>query len=326
MWKRILSAILLAAISLAVLLFPLGNFYRSPLMWARSGTAPDKPVDLFLVGATADLGKDDTWMSSCYLPEDRYYQSALLGLQEGLYANTCNIYAPYYRQACLSIYYLPEPDRIPYLDAAYQDVREAFLWYLDHENQGRPFLLAGYSQGADLALRLLEEFFDDDALQSQLVAAYLIGWRITPADLSQYPHLRMAQGELDTGVIVSFNSEAPGVTGSIIVPEGDYTYGINPLNWTTDGTPAPREANPGTVDLHMDGTADNDRPHLLGCYQSPDRGTMLVPDITPAEYPPGEPVFVEGCYHNYELQFYYRSVQANVANRVEAYLAANPQS
>ena len=53
---------------------------------------------------------------------------------------------------------------------------------------------------------------------------------------------------------------------------------------------------------------------------------MLVPDITPAEYPPGEPVFVEGCYHNYELQFYYRSVQANVAHRVEAYLAANPQS
>ncbi len=324
MRQRIASTLILACLSLSILLFPMGGFYRSPLMWARAGTAPEKAVDLFLVGATADLGKDGSFTSTCYLPVDRHFQSALLGLQEGLYAESCNIYAPYYRQACLSVYYLDDPDRGPYLSAAYEDVREAFLWYLEHSNNGRPLIVAGYSQGADLALRLLEEFFDDSSLKQQLIAAYLIGWRVTQEDLDQFPHLRMAQGESDTGIIVSFNSEAPGVTGSIIVPEGGYTYGINPLNWKTDGTPASKDENPGTVDLHMDGSADNDRPHLTGCYQSPERGTMIVPDISPEAYPPGEPLFVEGCYHNYELQLYYRSVQENVQTRINAYFSQQP--
>lgn len=321
MVKRIGAALLLAALSLGILLFPLGGFYRSPFLWVHRGDGADKPVDVFLVGATADHGKDGTFQSSCFLHDDRYFQSSLLAMQTGLYQDSCRLYAPYYRQACLSVYYLPDPDRGPYLGFAYRDVRAAFQWYLEHDNQGRPFILAGYSQGADLALRLLEEFFDDEDLQSQLVAAYLIGWRVTREDLEQFPHLQMAQGETDTGVIVSFNSEAPGVTGSIIVPQGGYTYGINPLNWMPDETPADKSENPGSVDLHMDGSADHDQVGLTGCYRSAERGTLIVPDIDPVDYPPGEPLFVEGCYHNFELNLYYRSLQQNVRDRVAAYLA-----
>jgi len=321
MKRRLLSGILLAVLSLGILLFPLGGFYRSPLHWAERDRNGSKPVDVFLVGATADWGNDGTFSTSCFLPDDRYFQSHLLNMQEGLYSGTCNLYAPYYRQACLSVYYLPDPDRGPYLGKAYRDVAAAFEWYLTHDNRGRPFILAGYSQGADLALRLLEQYFDDPELQSRLVAAYLIGWRVTKEDLQQFPHLKMAAGETDTGVIVSFNSEMPGLEGSIIVPEGGYTYGINPLNWTTDGTPADKSLNPGTVTLHMDGTADRDQVGLLGCYQSPSRGTMLVADVSPKDYPPGEPIFVEGCYHNFELSFYYRSVQQNVRDRVDAFFA-----
>ena len=320
MWKRILAVLVLICLSLGILLFPVGGFYRSPFLWIQRGTGADQPVDLFLVGATADHGKDGTFQSSCYLHDDRYFQSSLLAMQMGLYQDVCRVYAPYYRQACLSVYYLPDPERGPYLGAAYRDVREAFVWYLEHDNQGRPFILAGYSQGADLALRLLEEFFDDEQLQSQLVAAYLIGWRVTEEDLAEFPHLKMAQGARDTGVIVSFNSEAPGVTGSIIVPEGGYTYGINPLSWQTDETPVDKSQNPGAVFLHMDGTVDEDPDGLVGCYRSAERGTLIVPGLDPADYPPGEPIFVEGCYHNYELNFYYRSVQQNVKDRVEAYL------
>ena len=318
--RKLLAAILLFCISLGIVLFPFGGFYRSPGMWIHRGTDSAKPVDVFLVGATADWGNDGTFETSTFLPVDRHFQSALLSMQAGLYSGVGNLYAPYYRQACLSVYYLDDPDRGPYLYDAYQDVRAAFLWYLDRYNQGRPFILAGYSQGADLALRLMEEFFDEETLQDQLVAAYLIGWRVTKEDLTQFPHLHMAQGPTDTGVIVSYNSEAPGLTGSIIVPEGGYTYGINPLNWTTDGTPADKSLNPGTVKLHMDGSADQDQVGLLGCRQDPDRGTMIVDDVSPKDYPPGEPIFVEGCYHNFELSFYYRSVQQNVRDRVQAYL------
>lgn len=321
MRRRLIWAVLLAGLSLGILLFPWGGFYRSPLMWAERDRGGNQPVDVFLVGATADLGQDGTFLSSCWEPDDRYYQSSLLGFQELLYRDNCRIYAPYYRQVCLSVYYLPDPDRGPYFAAAYEDVRSAFLWYLDHENQGRPFLLAGYSQGADLALRLMEEFFGEESLQEQLVAAYLIGWRVTWEDLAMFPQLHMAQGAEDTGVIVSFNSEAPGITDTIILPEGGYAYGINPLNWRVDGTPADREENPGVVKIHMDGSVDQIRPQLTGCYQSPDRGTIIVPDISPEDFPPGEPLFVPGCYHNYEIELYYFSLLENVKDRVAAYLA-----
>ena len=60
---------------------------------------------------------------------------------------------------------------------------------------------------------------------------------------------------------------------------------------------------------------------LTGCYQSPERGTILVPDISPEDFPPGEPLFVPGCYHNYEIELYYFSLLENVKTRVAAYLA-----
>lgn len=319
MWKRLLAAMVLAGFSLGLLLLPWPGNYASPLLWAEKGTESDRPVDVFLVGATSDLGQDGTFQSTPYLPTDRYWQSELLNLQRGLYEADCRIYAPYYRQVCLSAYYLSDVERGPYFAVAYEDVREAFSWYLSQENQGRPLILAGYSQGADMALRLLEEF--GEAISSQLVAAYLIGWRVTEEDLTEYPFLRMAQGETDTGVIISFNTEADFVADSIIVPQGGYTYGINPLNWKTDDTLATAEENPGSCFLHMDGSISQEIPALTGCYRSPERGTLIVTDISPEDYPPGEPLFVAGCYHNYELQFYYRSVQKNVHTRIEAFLS-----
>lgn len=319
MTKRLLALLLLIVFSVGVLLFPWAGNYYSPLMWSERNTDGDQRVDVFILGATSDIGGDGDYQSSTWHPTDRAWQDRLLNLQESVYISQARTFAPFYRQACLSIYYLEDAERAPYLSEAYKDVRAAFLYYIEHLNQGRPFILAGYSQGADLALRLMEEFFDDQALQSRLVAAYLIGWRVTEEDLTQYPHLKMAQAADDTGVIVSFNSEAPGVTGSVIVPEGGYTYGINPLSWSTDTTPADKSTNPGTVDLHMDGSFTNERVGFTGCYRDPDRGTIIVPDISVEEFPPGEPVFVEGCYHNYELELYYRSLQENVKTRVDAY-------
>lgn len=323
MVKKLLALILSVIMSLCVLFFPYAGNYQSPLMWAECHRDSPQRVDAFIVGATADIGGADDFQSSTWRLTDRSWQDRLLNLQESVYLPEARSFAPFYRQGCLSIYYLEDSDRAPYLSVAYEDVRAAFLYYLSHFNERRPFILAGYSQGADLALRLMEEFFDDEALQSQLVAAYLIGWRITEEDLLQFPHLKMAEREDDIGVIVSFNSEAPGTTESVILPEGGYTYGINPLSWQTDSQLADKAQNPGTVDLHMDGSYSNERVGYTGCYRDPHRGTIIVPDIDPAQYPPGEPVFVEGCYHNYELELYYRSLQKNVKTRIDAYFMQN---
>ena len=51
---------------------------------------------------------------------------------------------------------------------------------------------------------------------------------LTRNEVKNYPQLKMAQGERDIGVIVSFNTEAEDIKTSLLVP--DMTLGINPLN------------------------------------------------------------------------------------------------
>lgn len=117
-----------------------------------------------------------------------------------------------YRQVSLFAYKVAPLTEAPCFDLAYQDVKAAFLYYLEHFNQGRPIVLAGFSQGADMVLRLLKDVYHDKSLQDRLVAAYAIGWRVTLKKRLRIIHnLKMAQGERDIGVIVSFNTEAEAI-------------------------------------------------------------------------------------------------------------------
>ena len=80
-------------------------------------------------------------------------------MERGIYEDSTRMYAPYYRQAAMKIYDLTVEERQPYLELAYSDVSDAFAWYLENENEGRPIILAGFSQGADMCYRLLEDYF-----------------------------------------------------------------------------------------------------------------------------------------------------------------------
>ena len=63
------------------------------------------------------------------------------------------------------------------LELAYQDVRAAFNYFINERNNGRPFIIAGHSQGAFHADRLLKAVAGK-ALQQRLVAAYPVGFSI----------------------------------------------------------------------------------------------------------------------------------------------------
>ena len=243
-------------------------------------------------------------------------------MEKGIYDAESRFFAPYYRQAGLSVYELPAEEREPYLALAYEDVRAAFDYYLEHYNEGRPIIVAGFSQGADMCLRLLKDRFADEEVNRLLVACYTIGWSITEEEIAEYPHLRFATGEDDTGVIISFNSEAESVTDSILIPEGTRTLAINPLNWRTDSIPAGKEANLGACFTNYSGDIVSEIPQLTGAYIVPVRGALKVTDVTPEEYPPGLSIFPEGVYHLYDYQFFYRNLQQNVAVRLDAYLVA----
>ena len=217
---------------------------------------------------------------------------------------------------------MEEGDREPYLEIAYEDVKVAFNYYYENYNDGQPIILAGFSQGADMCLRLMKDCFDDEELMDQLIACYAIGWRITEDDLEEYPQLKMAAKEDDTGVVISFNSESEDISDSLMIPSGTKTFSINPLNWKTDGTPADKSLNKGACFTDYSGEITSEIPQLTGAYIDEERGALKVPDVSAEDYPAGLSIFADGIYHLYDYQFFYRNLQENVQTRIEAYQSA----
>lgn len=295
--------------------------YSQETSWAYLETEDDsQQADAFFVCPTVYGGSAEEPNMSL---EDEDTKESFLGainMEKGIYDGDCRFFAPYYRQIGLAVYELPAAEQEEYLETAYEDVEDAFQYYYENYNDGRPIVLAGFSQGAELCLKLLEECFDEEALNEQLIACYAIGWRVTEEDLEEYPHMKFAEGEADTGVIVAFNSEAEGIEDSLMIPAGTKTLAINPLNWKTDSTPADKSLNMGACFTNYSGEIETEIPQLTGAYIDEERGALKVTDVTPEDYPAGLSLFEDGIYHLYDYQFFYRNLQENVHTRVEAYL------
>ena len=295
--------------------------YSDPSSWAYYAEGDDEDVDLFLVCPTVDMGEEGNLNMSLDDEETKAAFVGALNMERGIYEDTAVMYAPFYRQMTFPLYAERKAETGMPLEIAYSDVEDAFLYYIKELNDGRPFILAGFSQGAQLALMLMEEHFDDERINEKLVAAYLIGWKITDEDLREYPHLKMAGADDDTGVIISFNTEDAGITDSIIVPKGTKTISINPLNWKRDGTVADKTLNLGACFTDYSGSVTNEIPALTGAYIDEGRGTLKATDITPEDY--SNSLFPDGVYHLYDYQFFFRDLQENVQVRTQAWLDAH---
>ena len=247
-----------------------------------------------------------------------------VGLQKGIYDDKARFYAPYYRQASLNVYYADRADldtREEFLAAGYRDIKDAFDYYMENYNDGRGVVLAGFSQGSDMLKRLM---MDEDfplAENDIFIAAYLIGWNIQEEDLKPLEDngIYMAEEELDTQCIISFCSESKDINGTVMVPEGVYTYGINPLNWMTDGTDGV-----DTVgicwDLSGDGTINQETTWEIGAYRDMERGTLKVTRVSADRFAPDLPFCPPGDFHVWDYRFFYRPLEENVQKRIGKWL------
>jgi hypothetical protein len=161
----------------------------------------------------------------------------------------------------------------------------------------------------------------------RMIAAYVVGQSITPEYLADNPHLKYATGPDDTGVIVSWNTEAPVVNGTnpVTLPGG---IAINPITWTTGEAPAAAAQSLGSIELNPQTgmpelDADGQIKRMMGVADArvdQKRGVVICSTVDPADYASG---FPKGVYHAFDYPFYFFDVRANAANRIEHYLAAN---
>jgi hypothetical protein len=95
------------------------------------------------------------------------------------FGSVCKLYAPMYRQitiaALLKLLSTPDPVAGLVRGVGYNDVRDAWRYYLEHDNKGRGYVLMGHSQGAYLLMQMIRQQIEGKPIQSQMVSALLLG-------------------------------------------------------------------------------------------------------------------------------------------------------
>jgi len=190
--------------------------------WVAKPTNISKSVDVFYVYPTIYVAETLPNMDISD-PELRKNAEGLLTAQAGIYSSYANLFAPFYRQQSAATQTM-EPNnggRDAFADprflTGYHDVERAFDYYTEHLNPDRPFILAGHSQGSMVVIHLLRNRLQDPALHKRMVAAYPIGYTVKKGDLDSYPWIKLAQGETDTGVIITFNTQGKNAKGSPVL-------------------------------------------------------------------------------------------------------------
>jgi hypothetical protein len=158
------------------------DYSKSAAWYLRPQPGGTLAADIFFVGPTTyDGGRN--WNARLNARKaSRQFQEVMAPNYVGPFVSVGRVFAPRYRQASLYSLTTLREDAREARQFAYGDVRDAFRWYIDQDNGGRPFIIVGVEQGGTLASRLLhDEVARDPVLHSRMVAAYLID-TVVPAD------------------------------------------------------------------------------------------------------------------------------------------------
>ena len=291
--------------------------YSDPYNWL-SLPEIEKAVDVFYVYPTVSQNPSGSMVITD--DADRALGGGILEAQAGVYESGANVFAPYYRQMVpgeMNVIHLTDAEEFR-LGAA--DVRHAFDYYIEYLNEGRPFIIAGHSQGTSALIELIRNRFgEDEELRSRMIAAYLIGYTVTGDDLAK-AGLTAATGATDTGVVITYNTQSPTSAGGPMLMEGAHC--INPLNWKTDDTYAPASENLGAR-FYNDSTGEFlcEVTNYSGAQVDIETGALI------ATIPEGEDLdigpYSEGVYHRFDYAFWYRNLEQNVRDRIQAYLKSH---
>lgn len=270
--------------------------------WYESG----KPVDtglvdvLYLVSTNVisarDAGGAKVYQATLTGQDRRFIDMELTHMRKAL-GDSVNFFAPYYHQFTFETVGLPKEEFGEVFDEVTKEIYAIFDDYMANINDGRRFVLAGFSQGAMHCLSLVKHMTPEQ--YSRLVAVYMMGYRLSEEDL-KHPRVKAADGPEGNGVTVSFNSVTD--TSSIwpLITEGAATC-INPMNWKTDATSAVLDFHGDNAEVSVD-TVKN---------------VLVVRGLDEKKYifKPLKEYVKPGNLHHWDILFYMDAIRDNLMDR-----------
>ena len=275
------------------------------------GSTTGKEADMLYYISTEVAASRDSLgnisLQALITPQEKMYMDEEIAFVERTIAgNDFNFYAPYYHQYTFEAIGLKMSGDSARFAQVEENVKreaiEAFRYYMKNYNGGRDFILAGFSQGAQLSIEIVKAMREEEL--SKMAAAYIIGYRLTAEDLS-HPNIKAAEDETSRGVCISFNSvlSAEGIWPQV---SGRAHTCINPLNWSTGSKSAKLEFK------GMKGKVSVDK-----------RNNVLLVKINKApfhKWMEEHPLFGKmgahpDCLHHWDILFYNESLKKNAVKR-----------
>jgi hypothetical protein len=309
-------------------------------------TAAEAGADVFFIHPTTFFGTDNWNAETGSDFANDLLENMVTPAQISVFNGCCRLFAPRYRQATFHAFLEPNENGRSALDVAYADVLRAFDHYLEHDNAGRPFVLASHSQGTLHAIRLLEDRIAGRDLQRQLVAAYLAGFALPRDKLgTSLGALPLCARADSIGCLVAWDTYGdgggpqhrfdkaehfyPGADGGRWEPRsGKPVACVNPLSWSIATGSAGAELHAGATYLELPGIGNLSlQPTLAPLVRNDitarcgDDGYLYISTPSSAAFQvgkmPGE------NYHNQDYGLFYKNIRANAILRVAKYLNRN---
>jgi len=231
--------------------------------------------------------------------------------QASVFNERARIFAPRYRQAHIRMYFEKDSAKqYAAFNLAYEDIRNAFKYYLEHYNNGRPIIIASHSQGTTHSTRLLKEFFDGKPLEKQLVCGYLIGMGVRK---NQYEKIPVCSDSLQTGCFVSWRTYRNDFVDSVINRNDSSLAVVNPITWSTNNEIVGREKQKGAILYNFKKVIDNTQ------------GAQAEGNALWVSHPrfPGSFLYTKKNYHAGDINLFYIDIRENVSKRIDAFLSKN---
>lgn len=279
----------------------------------RENYHPDSTVDVFFIHPTTYTSKEKEYGWNAPIDNDSLnaktdYSTILY--QASIFNAAGRVFAPRYRQANLYSYFPQTKEdtlhAIAAFDLAYNDIKKAFEYYLQHWNHGRPIIIASHSQGTTHAKMLLKDYFEGKALQNRLVAAYIVGIVVEP---DFFTSLKPCSNPNQTGCFCSWRTFKEGYEPDFVKKENFKAIVTNPISWDSTKPVVKRTENKGGILLNFN-------------KKYPQAADAIVKDGVLWTRKPkffGNIFYKSKNYHVADYNLFYYSVRQNVQQRINAF-------
>ena len=257
-------------------------------------------IDVFFIYPTLLL-KGSEWNADVHNRTlNKKIDQTTIKYQANVFNGLARIFAPRYRQMHIHGY-RDSANGIKALDFAYQDVLQAFQYYVSHYNDGREMVIAAHSQGTNHAERLLKEvILQNDSIREHLKLAYLVGMPIVD-NFADFP---LCKNPLDLNCFLSWRTFSTGYYPPYIY--GDSIAVTNPITWNSSKLKSDFGDHGGIL-------MKNNKIRYKNCVRAESHQGLLWIDF---QNIPMQKLFKQANYHIADYNLFWNNMRSNFIQRM----------